>query len=356
MFAVAAEVWRSQGRTPYGMALAGKAASGLAEATCIPSQTLHRTLNELRSGKLRLDAQSVLVVDEASMVGTRQLETLVAECQRTGATLVLCGDAGQLQPIDAGGPFAALLERYGAAELTEIRRQREAWARQAVKDIARGEAGTALSEFDRRGLLDQAEEPLAAIARLAAHWGHDGAAVPEATLMLANTNADVAALNALAQTQRLESGALAGSPVRFLTEEVYAGDRVVFTRNESSLGVFNGDLGAVVTADPKSVTVRLDRGLTVTVDPSVYPDCRLAYCLTTHKAQGMTTERSLVLLGGGMQDRHTSYVQVSRARDETRLFAAEDLEDLERHMNRSRPKTLAVDQASHPELVLTLSR
>ncbi|MBE7503041.1 MAG: relaxase domain-containing protein [Verrucomicrobiales bacterium] len=356
LFSVAAEVWRSQGRTCSGMALAGKAASGLGEATSIPSQTLHRTLKELHMGRLRLDPHSVLVVDEASMVGTRQLEALVAACERTGATLVLCGDPGQLQPIDAGGPFAALLMLYGAAELTDIRRQREIWARQAVKDIAQGEAGQALSAFDGRGLFDQHDEPLAAIAGIAAAWGQDGTSAPATTLMLANTNADVTALNALAQAKRLERGELTGSPVHFLTEQVFVGDRVVFTRNDAGLGVFNGDLGAVVSARGESVTVTLDRGLTVQVDPAVYPHCRLAYCLTTHKAQGMTAERAFVLLGGGMQDRHTSYVQLSRAREETRLFANEELPDLERHMNRSRPKTLATDQRSHPELVLALGR
>jgi len=174
--------------------------------------------------------------------------------------------------------------------------------------------------------------------------------------MLANTNADVTALNALAQAKRLERGELTGSPVHFLTEPVYVGDRVVFLRNDAGLGVFNGDLGAVVSASGESVTVTLDRGLTFQVEPSAYPHCRLAYCLTTHKSQGMTAERAFVLLGGGMQDRHTSYVQLSRAHAQTRLFATEDLPDLERHMNRSRPKTLATDQRSHPELVLTLER
>ncbi|MCP5523248.1 MAG: relaxase domain-containing protein [Verrucomicrobiales bacterium] len=356
LFAVAAEVWQAQGRTCHGSALAGKAASGLAEATAIPCQTLHRTLQDIRLGYLQLDPTSVLVVDEASMVGTRQLETLVAACQRSGASLVLCGDPGQLQPIDAGGPFAALLERYGAAELTEIRRQREEWARQAVKDIAGGHAGPALAEFDQRGLLTQNEEPLSAIADIAASWTRDTTAAPEPPLMLASTNADVDALNELAQANRLQAGRLSGPPATFLTERVYAGDRVVFTRNDPALGVFNGDLGAVVSVSPDTVAVRLDRGPTLKVDPDAYPHCRLAYCLTTHKAQGMTTDRAFVLLGGGMQDRHTSYVQVSRARDETRLFASEPLPDLERHMNRSRPKALATDLGSHPELVLTLNR
>lgn len=356
LFAVAAEVWREQSRTCQGAALAGKAASGLAEATSIPSQTLHRTLKDLRLGRLRLDPKSVLIVDEASMVGTRQLHALVAACQGAGATLVLCGDPGQLQPIDAGGPFAALLARYGAAELTDIRRQREEWARQAVKDIAGGHAGPALAEFDRRGLLDQTDEPLAAIAHLAAAWSGEGTSAPTATLMLAHTNADVTALNGLAQSKRLEAGELSGSPVHFLTEPVYVGDRVVFTRNHAGLAVFNGDLGVVVCAGPHAVTVALDRGPDIQLDPSVYPHCRLAYCLTSHKAQGMTTERTFVLVGGGMQDRHTSYVQLSRARSETRLFASEELPDLERHMNRSRPKTLAIDQGMHPELILGLNR
>ena len=85
-----------------------KAACELMEATQIPTQTIQRTLNDLERGRLRLVGSSILLVDEAGMVGTRQMKALLDHCRGACATLVLCGDARQLQAIEAGGVFREL--------------------------------------------------------------------------------------------------------------------------------------------------------------------------------------------------------------------------------------------------------
>ena len=69
----------------------------------------------------------MLVVDEAGMIGSRQMERLLSAAQAAGAKVVLVGDPEQLQAIEAGAAFRAIAERVGAAEITEVRRQREAW-------------------------------------------------------------------------------------------------------------------------------------------------------------------------------------------------------------------------------------
>ncbi len=65
------------------------------------------------------------------MVGSRQLERIVSKAAERGAKVVLVGDAEQLQPIEAGAAFRAIAERVGYQELSGIRRQREAWQREA---------------------------------------------------------------------------------------------------------------------------------------------------------------------------------------------------------------------------------
>jgi len=92
--------------------------------------------------------------------------------------------------------------------------------------------------------------------------------------------------------------------------------------------------------------VRLDDGNTVTIPLLRYNDIQLGYAITAHKAQGATVENAYVLLGGRMQDRELSYVQLSRARGETRLFVQDGHDDrrlksLVDAMSRSREKQLA---------------
>ena len=88
-----------------------------------------------------------VVLDEAGMVGSRQMERIVSEVHERGAKLVLVGDAEQLQPIEAGAAFRAIAERVGYRELAGIRRQHEEWQREASRDFARGEPGRALELY-----------------------------------------------------------------------------------------------------------------------------------------------------------------------------------------------------------------
>lgn len=84
------------------------------------------------------------------MIGTRQLAEIVAACSQGGASLVLCGDSRQLQAIELGGVFAELCRRYESVSLTEIHRQREPWAREAVMAFAEGRAEAALLPCHQR--------------------------------------------------------------------------------------------------------------------------------------------------------------------------------------------------------------
>lgn len=425
----AREAWERAGLKVVGCALAGRAAQQLEQSSGITSRTLEKTFRLLdpsagetlihgakqfvksawldfkldvvhglserakrsvhaefeRPGdRLELDSKTVVVLDEAGMVGTTQLTRLVRLVAKAGAKLVMVGDPDQLQPIEAGSPFRAAIERLGAARLTDIVRQYEEWMRDAVRQFAEGDARGALTQYALAGKLKLSENRVDAMRQLITEWRDHRTADLSETIILAGTQQEVDRLNTMAQQERDAARELrtlrtarrgeferreAGHVVRHCAVELHEGDRVLFTRNDPRLGVFNGDLGTIerirVSLLPghTEITVRLDRqermGLfqkhaRATFTLKEYRDIDLGYAITTHKAQGGTFERSFVLGGGWMQDRELSYVQMSRAREETRLYvseadAGEDLSALVSEMSRTRAKDLAHDVEARRE-------
>ena len=154
MLGVAKDAWQSAGFEVVGTALAAKAAQGLQEGSGIESTHIHRLMWELNNAKRTLRDRMVLVVDEAGMIGTRQMEKLVSLTEKSNTKLVLVGDHRQLQAIEFGAPFRGLAERIGVAELTEITRQRERWARTAVTELADGRSESALQKYAERGVIE----------------------------------------------------------------------------------------------------------------------------------------------------------------------------------------------------------
>ncbi len=114
-------------------------------ASGIPSRTLASLELSWKNGHSPISKGDVLVVDEAGMIGTRQLARIIKQINEIGAKLVLVGDPEQLQPIEAGTPFRDLVEKHGAARLTEIHRQKEGWQKQASKDLAEARSHRALA-------------------------------------------------------------------------------------------------------------------------------------------------------------------------------------------------------------------
>ena len=347
MLGAAREAFEREGKEVLGVCLAAIAAERLEEETGIRSGTLHGFLRALGRRETELSPRAVVVLDEAAMVGTRQMATLLFEVERTGAKLILVGDERQLQPIEAGLPFGAIGERLGRAELRDIRRQNHEWAAEAVREFARGKAGAALRRFADRGLLRVEESRARAMARLAGDWTEVAARDPKDTLVLAGTNAEVRALNRLCQDARAALGGVLGRSMTAGQGVFHEGDRVLFTRNTPL--VRNGSRGTITRVVPEcgSITVLLDSGERVTLEGEEQLEhVQLGYAMTVHKAQGATVERAFVLVGGGMQDREASYVQASRIREEARLYgdewtAGEKLRSLVRDMARSRRKELA---------------
>ena len=140
----ARKAWEAQGYKVHGAALAGKAAAGLEESSGIKSRTLHSYQYRWKRDDPKLTSNDVFVIDEAGMVGSKQMNYFLKEVQKAGAKIVLVGDSGQLQPIAAGGAFKAIEEITNPTKITEIRRQKQSWQRHASMDFANGNVETPL--------------------------------------------------------------------------------------------------------------------------------------------------------------------------------------------------------------------
>ena len=349
MLGVAKACWEESGLKVIGAALSGKAAQGLFQGSGIKSDTLHRVISSIDLGLLKIDSKTVLVIDEAAMVGTKQLSEVFKRIDSKNAKLVLVGDARQLQSIEAGGAFAAISRTIGEAELTENRRQEELWAKRAVALFSEGRSNEALEEYASRGFVRVEKKKDLVLHSLITDWGKHGVESPKDELILAAEKEDVIFLNQLAQLKQKGEGKLGEKSLRIGQTEFYEHDRVLITRNSRTLGVKNGQLGTVRRINRwfSRLTVALDSGQFVSLNLNSFPHVELGYAVTTHKAQGMTSKNAYVLLGGTMQDREISYVQASRGKSITRFYltkadAGEKLSEISRQMSKSRKKELAL--------------
>jgi ATP-dependent exoDNAse (exonuclease V) alpha subunit len=134
------------------------------------------------------------------MVGTRQLEHVLAHAAEAGAKVVPLGDPRQLQAIEAGPAFRSIHERHGGAEIGEVRRQRQDWQREATRDLAMGKTGHALGAYRAHGMVYKARTREQARGDLIERWDRDRQASPDRTrIILTHTNDEVRALNEAAR-------------------------------------------------------------------------------------------------------------------------------------------------------------
>lgn len=353
---VARDEWERAGYNVRGAALSGIAAEGLEGGSGIQSRTIASMEYQWGQGRELLGPRDVLVIDEAGMIGTRQMERVLSEAERAGAKVVLVGDAEQLQAIEAGAAFRSLAERHGAAEISEVRRQHEDWQKDATKALATGRTGEAIHAYAEHGMVHAAETREQARAELVNTWDAQRRADPDKSrIILTHTNAEVRDLNQAARERLRDAGEL-GEDVRVLAErgarDLATGDRIMFLKNERGLGVKNGTLGEIEKVSPGSMAVRLDDGRRVAFDLKDYAHVDHGYAATIHKSQGVTVDQAHVLATPGM-DRHAAYVGLSRHREGVQLhYDRDDFTDdrqLTRTLGRERAKDMASDYSRDPE-------
>jgi conjugative relaxase-like TrwC/TraI family protein len=330
-----------------------------------------------RSNEPKLDKKTVIMVDELSQVGTRQMQFLTSLAVSTGCSLMLLGDTSQRAAIEAGNPFGRLIQEYGSSELKESFRQRHDADRKLATLVREGEIDKAIEDLVSRNRLYVYETREDAIRGLVQEWFKDGNGLdPSKSLILTYTNAEADFVNKECQRVRLDNNLLAPKSMTIGNTKFYINDYISFRENMRDLGVLNGTTAKIsdISILRRTITFELDRPkekefffdspnklITIKMEDLHQGNIALGYAATDSRKQGATSDLVYSLLGGREACQEATYVQATRAREATQFFidsshAGEDFEIIARAIRRSEKKHLAhdVDQRHEIELKLDL--
>jgi len=381
VMAAAARAWGLEGNRVIGTAVAGATAQRLAEEAKLDAGfTADSLIGGAEHGHTDLDSKSVVIMDEAGMADTERLAKLTKLTERERAKLVLVGDAAQLSSIGAGGIFNELEGRAPTAELSEVHRANHDWERRAWEGIRAGEPGPALAAYRAHDRVHIDDTTAEAAEAMVDNWDRTRRSTPDAQAVMITdaSNRERDQINAMAQERRAAAGELGAARVELQGKPygLAAGDEIIFTgqyRVQGGRRVENGITGKIVDARPDAaareqpsareqpgarapgptaheapeqdrerpeheplgrpgrpgrvtISTREREPREVEVDTENFSDLSLAYAVHVHKAQGLTTETSGIMIGGWQTDRERAYVAVSRAREQTQIYLSrEDL-------------------------------
>jgi Ti-type conjugative transfer relaxase TraA len=353
-----ADTYREQGYHLQGCALAGSAADELYKSSGIPSQTIDSLLIDLELGRKSLKENSLLVVDEAGMVGVNKLAELLDYAFEAGAKIILVGDFQQLTPISCGSVFKRLIDHINPHELNNIQRQKELVDRQNVEKIGNGQVGKVLHNLKQRGLLVFNSDQVACKFQMVTDWLDKAKSNLKESIMLASTRYDVFDLNLIARAKLQEAGKVSGIELKITNHEdesfyIAEGERIMFRQNSKVLGVKNGSLGTVVglvqlRSNSIGLRVYTDDDRLVEFKLSEYNAIEYGYAMSVHKSQGKTIDHAFVWLNDTFINRELNYVQMSRSRQETKVYSASRQVEQEDYWNSV--AVLANDKTANHEI------
>jgi len=314
---------RRQGRGVIGLAPSGKAADVLAAETGTPATTLAKLLHEHSrpggpSPEWSAPAGATVILDEASMASTDDLDALVGLVRANRWRLVCVGDPAQLPAVGRGGVFEYWCEHLPAHHLEAVRRFSEDWQATASLALRRGEPAAA-SAYAAHGRL-RITHPATLATRVAAQ--HERLSAGGASVAITTASAGVArAINT--EIQRRHNPRLAGASVGLADgSRVFVGDVIATRRNSTALAASDGSPvrnrqtwtvsavgtdGSLTVTDPTRGSVRLS-------GQYVVRHVELGWAVTGYGSQGVTVDHGICVVEPS-STRAGIYVGMTRGRD-----------------------------------------
>jgi exodeoxyribonuclease V alpha subunit len=305
------------------MALAGRAAHRMREATGRESFTICGFLNNMKLGTIRLKSNALIIIDEASMLDLPLLYRILRVLP-DDARLLLVGDFNQLPPIGFGLTFHII----ASSKVVPV---------QHLKRIHRQSASTGIPQV-------AAQVRDGVIPELPCFSGHGtGVSFQECPLeaIVSNLTSIVRNLGGFGETQILgvTKNGLAGvkninnafhsmlskDKRKLVGWDFAETDPIMFTVNEYSRELYNGTLGRVIQvcpelnsvgsgeeASPTALLCEFEGRLT-NLSGEDLANLELAYAITTHKAQGSQFRRVVVVVTATrLLDRTLLYTALTR--------------------------------------------
>jgi len=324
---------------------------------------------------LKLDAKTVLVVDEATLTDTPQLYDLQIQAEQAGSLIILAKDDKQCQAIGHGGAAQLADRMTEGVRLTGNFRQRHEEDRKLVADAAGGKSLLTLESLVSRNKLHVSDTVDSASSRLVDDWAQKGVRAPEKNKIFVGKNVDRLAINKKCQEKRIHAAKtfFGIGFTNFEGQKIYAGDVIQFRdnlllqktkghdfvdriktelkrinplKNNPTEEINNGQYGTVLSINPfkKTFRVKVDDGRNVTVPMDVVDEnarslmgeanrtlvrnkfktrqtkIALGYATTTHIGQGSDYENVFLLTSGAMQDQELTYTQLSRHKESVQMY------------------------------------
>jgi conjugative relaxase-like TrwC/TraI family protein len=314
------EAWETTGGRVIGFAPSAVAAGVLGDELGVRANTLHSLIAARAAGaEIDIQAGDMLLVDEAGMAGTLNLDELLTIATERGAVVRLVGDYRQLTAVEAGGVLRLIHHDTGGVELSEVRRFDNPHEATAVLQFRVGNPDAIRFYADNRRLVGGVRA--AVLDHLYRDWKSDVAA--GRTAIMISDSTDIAReLSARAQTERRAAG-LAETDGIPLHDGTIAGigDRIVTRKNRRKLAVLggrdyvkNGDLWEVEKrhADGRLGVRHVHHRGRITL-PAWYVAewVELGYAATIHRSQGMTVDIARAFLSA-VATREAALVALSR--------------------------------------------
>lgn len=335
------DAYRKEGCRVVGGASAWKIANMLRDDLQIESRAIASWIEQSRKGRHPLDSSTLLIVDEAGLLSSREMHAILHMVRESGAKLLLVGDPDQLQAIGAGPGLSLVNRSVEQARVSKIVRQSEQWLREAITAFGKGNSQEALTAFHEHGLLIESEGPRASIVTVVDQWEQVCKENPTASqIIIAKTNSEVHSISQEVRSRLKNMGIVTGPSISFQATTssghpteitLAAGDQIRFLAKNDSAGVINGSIGNVVKVSETQIgTSKYQRIIAdigerrIVFSPDEFNDekgrARLgwAYASTIYGAQGLTVDHATVLLND-LFDRHDIYVAASRSRYTTKL-------------------------------------
>ncbi|MCQ9334497.1 relaxase domain-containing protein [Corynebacterium phoceense] len=347
---VVTDTWHASGRAVVGLAPSAAAASVLSDELGINAHTIdtlsfvwrgrhpNKPAGDLSALPIEINPGDMLLVDEAGMATTDNLAALTEIAEESGAVVRFIGDPQQLDAVGTGGLFASMCRFNDAAELTDVMRfehGNDTEQADASLAVRRGDTD-AVSFYESRGwvtggtrdalLVDAVDAYLADTAR------------GRKSLIIATTNADVAALNEMIRAHFIDSGEVdTGREVQLAQAETAGIGDVIIARQNQRLAnphdpnapgpkVINGQLFRVLEIGADGSVTAGDTSTGEVYElPADYVSehTHLGYAATVYRAQGATVDTTHAVVDSSTS-RASLYVALTRGKRENRVYAVTD--------------------------------